>query len=374
MVLGACSSGSDSDVAAATFPTSTAVPTPGSLAPPASPTALPVPTIIAGNGGEPAPTATSAPTSPTATSEPRESPTPRSIPTATPAPTSTPRPIPTAVLATATPVPPRPTATPVPPRPTSTPVPPQPTATPVPGGVVRIDCRVSDRDIVVDEIITMRAIQNPSHVPVTYAFHHGDGTTDRTAESRAFYAAPGIYSVSMSWAYAGNTGTIDCGKVTVRRAGPAPTPTPGSTTVQVSCAIQRSSVQVGEVQQFTAGHLPGNVPVSYVFDHGDGTLDPGPTSQAYYEAPGTYNVVVRWSHAGGSGQTACGTVTAVPAFNPADYLGRPLAAADATAAARGFTTRVGRIDDQWFALTQDFRLDRVTFEIDNGIVTVVING
>lgn len=215
-------------------------------------------------------------------------------------------------------------------------------------------------------------------MPIRYAFHHGDGTTDRTSESRAFYEAPGVYAVSMSWEYAGDRGTIDCGTVSVSAGGPTPTPTPtptpGSTAVQISCTIQYATVRAFQTQQFTAYQQPANVAVSYVFDHGDGTLDPGSTSEAYYQSAGVYNVALRWSHAAGSGQTPCGTVTVLPAFYPSDYIGRAYVAAEATAAAKSFTTRVLRIDDQWFAGTQDYQIGRVNFEIDNGIVTVATNG
>ena len=52
-----------------------------------------------------------------------------------------------------------------------------------------------------------------------------------------------------------------------------------------------------------------------------------------------------------------------------DYVGLTKRAAIAKAEADDRPWRVGREDDEQFALTQDFIPDRVTFEIDDGTVT-----
>jgi hypothetical protein len=53
----------------------------------------------------------------------------------------------------------------------------------------------------------------------------------------------------------------------------------------------------------------------------------------------------------------------------AAYVGMPKADAIAAAEADGRPWRLGREDDEQFLVTQDFIEDRVTFEIDDGVVT-----
>ena len=104
--------------------------------------------------------------------------------------------------------------------------------------------------------------------------------------SHAFYEAPGSYTVVLRWSHAGGMGTKVCGIVTVVGVVPGtPTPTPTVTptptstttpTVRIGCRIEpQRTVFVGEILTYTALQDPVNVPVEYVFDHGDGTLDPG---------------------------------------------------------------------------------------------------
>jgi len=149
-------------------------------------------------------------------------------------------------------------------------------------------------------------------VAVQYVFNHGDGTLDPSPVSRAYYAAPGSYVVKLKWSYQGQTGTVICGTVIVT-SGPTPTPTatPTPTPLAVSCAIApQRPVVVREILTFTATHTPNTVPIQFVFDHGDGTLDPRQVSHAFYEAAGTYEVRLNWAAtAGRSGSILCGTVT-----------------------------------------------------------------
>lgn len=234
---------------------------------------------------------------------------------------------------------------------------------------MQIDCTISDTDLVVNEVTVLRAVQDPVNVPVRYAFVHGDGTIDNTSESHAYYVEPGYYDVRLLWQYSGAKGSTNCGRVTVHPIT-APTPTPTPSVVQIGCTISpQRTVQVNETLTFTAFQDPSNVAVTYVFDHGDGTLDETSQSFAYYASPGFYQVVLRWAHSGGSGTTYCGTVTVEPNFNAADYLGRTPASAEALATSRGLVLRVVRIDDQVFPGTDDYRLDRVNVEIDANLVT-----
>jgi len=128
-------------------------------------------------------------------------------------------------------------------------------------------------------------------------------------------------------------------------------------------------VQVNETLTFTAFQTPANISVSYVFDHGDGTLDETSESHAYYAASGFYDVRLNWTHGNQSGTTFCGTVTVEPNFRAGDYLGRTPESAEASATSRGLTSRIVRIDDQVFPGTSDYRLDRVNIEIDANKVT-----
>lgn len=47
----------------------------------------------------------------------------------------------------------------------------------------------------------------------------------------------------------------------------------------------------------------------------------------------------------------------------------PEADATALASAAGFTTRIGSIDGELQPTTRDYRMDRMTFEVESGIVT-----
>jgi len=369
LVLAACSSGSDTtDTAAPAAPTATEVPELPSLVPQPSPTPFVLPTIVPTVG----------PT-PTTAVDQGEDADPEPTPTAVAVPSSTPRPIPTAAP-TSTPVPPAaPTAvvvqaTPRPVRPTATAIAPTATPQPTTPAYVEVGCTISDRSIVVDEVIVLKAFQNPGNVPITYSFDHGDGTIDPTAESYAYYRAPGRYDVIMRWQHARQTGSTFCGTVVVTgSAGPTPTPTPAAT-VEISCSVSDREIVVGEVITLQATHNPANVPVAYVFDHGDGTLDPTSRSQAYYRQPGFYAVQLEWAHSGKSGTMGCGTVTVKPNTSIAGYLALTPDQAAARATSDGLTLRVVRVDNQSFPGTTDYRLDRVNIEVDNGIVTKVYLG
>jgi|GEM_PF-967157 len=414
LLTAACASGdSGSNTASDPDPTSTVVPVPTLSAEGIVPTPLAIPTDEAEESDESemaTPTAGAddegASPAPTSTEELTAEPTA----TATAAPTATPRPVPTAVP-TAVVVSP----TPRPVVPTATPVPPQPTATATAGWVnpdcyvgpgaadepvwwcgqkicqvgaphagcptappvfpnIRVGCRISDNNIRVNEIITLEAWQDPINVPVQFAFEHGDGTIDPTSQSRAFYREAGKYDVVLRWTSGQLRNRTFCGTVTVTSAtSPTPTPTP-STNLQISCTISDNFVQVNENLRFTAVQSPSNVAVNYVFDHGDGTLDATSSSLAYYASPGFYWVRLKWSHAGGSGETECGTVTVTPTFQASAYLGQSRSAAEAVAASNGFSSRVVRIDGESFPVTQDYRSGRLNFELDNGLVTVVTIG
>ncbi|KAG1649998.1 hypothetical protein GQR58_028485 [Nymphon striatum] len=309
MLLAGCATG---DVVE---PDSAAQPDPTSTAVVApSPTSIVVPTVDVGDP-TPVPTISS-----TSTPPPIESPVP---PTATSTPvaptaTSTPTP-PTPTPVPATPVPATPVpATPTPVPPTSTPVPPTPTPTPT--GWVNPDC----------------------------------------------YVGPGAADEPVWW----------CGgKICVVGAPHygCPTVPPPLPLVQIGCTITpRHPVAVNEILTFTAFQKPGGIPVEYVFDHGDGTLDPTSQSRAYYAADGTYDVILRWRHAGGSGQILCGTViveSPEPRFSAADYLGHDPQWAEAIAFNNGFDVRILRVDDISYPGTTDYRSDRINFEVDLGKVT-----
>lgn len=272
----ACSSSSPGDIAQAT-PTSDERPA----------TVLPTPLPL-----------------PTSTPVPSATPFPEPTPSATTAPTSTPEPVPTATT-----VPP--TATSIP-APTATQIPAPPTATPAPA--IWVGCDITpQRAVNVGEILTYTALQNPVTAAVTFTFDHGDGTLDPGAISEAFYRMAGVYNVRLHWSYAGTVGTIECGQVVVVSSWPTPTPTP-TPPVAISCTIDPArTVTVGEILTYTASQVPATTPIQYVFDHGDGTLDPGPISKAFYAAPGLYQVSLNWDYNGRTGTVSCGSVSVVAA-------------------------------------------------------------
>lgn len=409
LAFSACAGEGDESAEPAPAATVTPTPIPPSSSASATPTPLVIPTIVATSTPvPPTPTAADADadTEPTATAT-------ETAATATPIPTATPRPIPTtarptAIVVSPTPKPAVPTATPLP-RATAVPTataPPQgwvnpdcyvapgaadepvwwcggkicalnalhlgcPSTAPLPQ-YVRVGCRISDRNVVVNEVITLEAWQDPLTAAISFSFDHGDGTIDQRPVSYAYYREPGAYEVRLLWQHAGGTGSTLCGTVTVTRGSPGPTPTPTPTVlpnVHVQCVISKTTVVTGEALRFTAIQNPADAPVSYVFDHGDGTLDPRNPSDAFYAAPGFYDVKVQWTYAGQQGTIPCGTVTVTPNFNASQFIGKTQVEAEAIAATQGLISRIARIDDEWFALTQDYRIDRVNFEIDNGLVT-----
>jgi hypothetical protein len=91
------------------------------------------------------------------------------------------------------------------------------TPTPTPSvAPVEIGCRIQpDRPVLVGEVLTYTALQDPDDVLVYYVFDHGDGTRDPRQVSQAYYAAPGNYSVTLDWATPSRSGTVFCGVVTV---------------------------------------------------------------------------------------------------------------------------------------------------------------
>lgn len=176
---------------------------------------------------------------------------------------------------------------------------------------VTITCGISPRrPVVVNEILIFTAANTPAGAAVSYVFDHGDGTLDPGKVSEAFYRAPGIYTVTLRWTYGVSTGNLICGTVTVLPGPGMPTPTPTPAPISIGCLIAPSRPVVPyEMLTFTALQNPANAVVSFVFDHGDGTLDPRRVSQAFYDAAGTYTVTLRWSYNNQSGTVLCGTVT-----------------------------------------------------------------
>jgi hypothetical protein len=90
-------------------------------------------------------------------------------------------------------------------------------------------------------------------------------------------------------------------------------------------------------------------------------------------------IVIGLAACGGSDDAATpareGRTTTTERDDPAAaYVGLSKADAIAQAEADDRPWRIGREDDEQFALTQDFIEDRVTFEIDNGTVTTATLG
>jgi len=145
--------------------------------------------------------------------------------------------------------------------------------------------------------------------------------------------------------------------------------------VTFDCTIEPSGpVRPGDILVFTSVVDPASTPADITFNHGDGTIDPRPIANAYYESVGSYDVTMEWRLGGLSGSIDCGTVEVIDrgtpgGFDANDYLGQTQATAVILAAANGFQARIVRIDDETFAVTLDAREDRINFEIDDGLVT-----
>lgn len=52
----------------------------------------------------------------------------------------------------------------------------------------------------------------------------------------------------------------------------------------------------------------------------------------------------------------------------------PQADAEALATSKGYITRIGSVDGEMKPLTMDYRMERMTFDIENGIVTKCLVG
>lgn len=117
----------------------------------------------------------------------------------------------------------------------------------------------------------------------------------------------------------------------VATSGPQSTPTSTSAPsrpVTVGCAITPTGpVAVRAPLVFQATASPATVPVQFSFAHGDGTIDPASRSDAYYAAPGQYQVTLAWVSGPDRGVVDCGTVTVLNGdgcwigLGPADGLG-----------------------------------------------------
>ncbi len=162
---------------------------------------------------------------------------------------------------------------------------------------------------------------------------------------------------------------------------PTPTPTPGGPEgIAVSCTTNPASktMRVEDTITFQAVQEPISPVLSFTFNHGDGTINIGPSSIVRYAAPGNYVVTMAWSRGEDTGTVSCGVieVTGVGggAFQPGDYVGLSEADGRALAGSRVLEVRITRRDDEQFPGTADFRRDRINFELDNGIVTVASLG
>ncbi len=163
--------------------------------------------------------------------------------------------------------------------------------------------------------------------PTAWRWDFGDGTTSTVRSPAHRYAAPGTYDVSLTATNAGGSRTTTrTGAVTVRPAPPAApvasfTVAPASGTAPLDVAFTDTS---------TGG------PTAWRWDFGDGTTSTVRSPGHRYAAPGTYDVSLTATNAGGSATTTtvgAVTATAVPPATPSaalvariyqDVLGRPV--------------------------------------------------
>lgn len=87
-------------------------------------------------------------------------------------------------------------------------------------------------------------------------------------------------------------------------------------------------------------------------------------------------VVLAGACGGGERPAAEGPAPVTPAGDPSpgdgSFVGLSLDEASSRADAEGRPWRLGRLDDERFALTQDYVVGRVTFEVDDGLVTTAL--
>lgn len=166
-------------------------------------------------------------------------------------------------------------------------------------------------------------------------------------------------------------------------ATPLPEPTATTTptpqrALLVGCFIDPSEpIAVGDPVRVSAVADPADTPVTYMIDFGDGSVIESQVSDWVYTAPGNYDVVVRYTHADGSGEALCGTAVVGRAFgdgpvlvDPAveQYIGLTVTEAGELAVRNGFVFRIASDDGEIFPGTADFRPDRLNFDIVDGIV------
>ena len=65
---------------------------------------------------------------------------------------------------------------------------------------------------------------------------------------------------------------------------------------------------------------------------------------------------------------------ATPGLDTEQFIGLSLADAKSLAKQQNLTTRLAGEDGDCYAMTMDYRTDRVNFYVENGIVTVATNG
>ena len=101
-------------------------------------------------------------------------------------------------------------------------------------------------------------------------------------------------------------------------AAPTPTPTPTAPALtqplQITCAITKTDLVVGETTRVEGLHVPDNVALNYVFSDGAGTARPGNPVTFSYSRPGSYQVSLDATNSDGevvrTGQF-CATVTVI---------------------------------------------------------------
>lgn len=174
---------------------------------------------------------------------------------------------------------------------------------------VTVRCWVSSERVEVDQVFTIFADVDPDDAVVDFNFDHGDGTLAPVVNNQqdAKYLDPGTYEVRASWLNHGETQTTSCGTVTARDVREQP--------VTVTCSVPRSqnggsSVLVGETFRIEIAVDPAGASVEVVYDHGDGYA--GPSADARFLQPGTYEVSVSWISLGERETAGCGIVTARP--------------------------------------------------------------
>jgi PKD repeat protein len=141
-------------------------------------------------------------------------------------------------------------------------------------------------------------------LPLTYAWDFGDGTTGTGATAAHAYAAPGVYTVTLTVTDAkGNPGAPATTTATITERAPS---------APIANAGGPYTADATVTFDGTASSDPdGELPLTYAWNFGDGTTGSGATPGHTYAADGVYTVTLVVTDAGGTASAAATTTATI---------------------------------------------------------------